>query len=88
MELTRGGQAVVVVDESGQIIAAGPRPEDVERPDGDGPHYLGIEPLDGQEVHVVDLPALSSVEELHRVLSSHRVRVVDGKPRLEPVRGT
>lgn len=84
MELISGRKISVVVDAAGEILAAGPRPEDVAQPDPDGPRYLGFLPMDDQEVHEIEFPAVTSLEEFQRVQATHRVRVIDGKARLEP----
>jgi hypothetical protein len=69
----------VVVDDSGRILAIGPHPDDAERDGENAPTYQGFEPLEGQQVHTVEFPDASSEQEVQEMLTSHRVRVEDGR---------
>jgi hypothetical protein len=46
----------VVIDHQGLILALGPHPDDIAADDEEAPQYLGYEALDGQQVHVVEIP--------------------------------
>ncbi len=72
----------VVIDGSGRILGSGPHPDDVE-PNEEYGVYRGFIPQDGQEVHAVELPDSTSDEDLAEMLTSHRVRVENGRAVLE-----
>lgn len=75
----------VVIDQSGRILAVGPHPDDVEPSEPNGPVYLGYIPQQGQQVHTVEFPEVKTMDEVHRILSTHRVHVTDGKAQLAKI---
>lgn len=63
---------LIVTDDSGQIIATGPHPDDVP----ETKVQFGFEALDGQRVHEVELPEyVTTVEHLQDLHQTHVVNV-------------
>lgn len=70
---------LVVSDENGHIIATGPHPE--EKPDS---HVMyGFNPLDGQQIHEIELPDhVKTIEHVVELHTTHLVRAEGNKARL------
>lgn len=66
---------IIVTDESGQIIATGPHPEE----ESETAVTFGFNALEGQQVHEVELPDhVTTVEYLQELHATHVVKV-EGK---------
>jgi hypothetical protein len=63
---------LIVTDNSGQIIATGPHPDD----EPETQVRFGFEALDGQQVYEVELPEyVTTVEHLQELHQTHVVKV-------------
>ena len=73
---------VVVIDDLGAILATVPHPEDMDPPEPGAPYFVGLAPLEGQQVHVMTVPGeLQSSDGLLRLLSSYWVELTDSGAR-------
>jgi len=74
---------LIVTDQSGKIIATGPHPsETVEVLQGQKVGF-GYIPLEGQQVHEVDLPEhIRTGEQLIALHTSHYIKLERGVPKL------
>lgn len=73
---------LVVSDKDGRIIATGPHPAEVPVMRG----KFGFAPLEGQQVHEVELPEhVKTLEHLQDLHTTHVVKVEGKRARLMPV---
>ena len=73
----------IVVDVDGLILATAPHHEPGGEVEAGAPRHWGFVPLEGQQVHIVEVPEhLHSQEGLVELHRSHRIVVRDGKAHL------
>lgn len=76
---------LVLVDDSGNIVATAPHPEDMDPPEPGAPQFVGLAPSEGQQVHVMTVPTeLSSDEGLRTLHSSYRVEATESGASFAP----